>query len=73
MKTDRVRGNELLEEALVEARRIDNGTPERAYVLVSLLSRFARSNPVRAWELASETVKAGNSAPQFTGENGRSR
>lgn len=73
MKTDRVRGNELLEEALVEARRIDNATPERAYVLISLLSRFAKFNPVRAWELAPEAVRAGNSAPQFTGENGVSR
>ncbi|HKO96381.1 MAG TPA: hypothetical protein VJU86_05295 [Pyrinomonadaceae bacterium] len=73
MKTDRVRGNELIEEALVESRRIDNGSNERAYVLVSLLNQFARFNPVRAWELASETVKAGNNAPQFTGENGMTR
>ncbi len=73
MKSDRVRGNELLGEALDEARRIDHGSHERAYVLVSLLNQFARFNRVRAWELASETVKAGNNAPQFTGENGLSR
>ena len=73
MKTDRVRGNELLEESLEEARRIDNGTAERAYVLISLLNQFAKFNPVRAWELTNETVKAGNSAPQFTGENGNTK
>jgi hypothetical protein len=73
MKTDRVRGNELLAEALEEARRIDNGSPERAYVLVSLLNQFAKFNPVRAWELAHETVKAGNNAPLFTGESGTTK
>ncbi|HYJ89143.1 MAG TPA: hypothetical protein VEW46_23955 [Pyrinomonadaceae bacterium] len=72
-KSDRVRAVELLEEALAEARRIDASTPERAYALVSLLGHFAKLNRVRAWELVGETVKAGNAAPNFTGENGNTR
>lgn len=72
MKSDRVSGNDLLGEALTEARRIDNAH-ERAYVLISLLNQFAKFNPVRAWELVDETVKAGNNAPQFTGENGTTK
>ena len=72
-KSDSVRANELLEEALGEARRIDASTPERAYALVSLLAHFANLNRARAWELVSETVKAGNADSSFTGENGNTR
>jgi hypothetical protein len=72
-KTDRVRALELLEEALAETRRIDASTADRAYALVSLLGHFAKLNRVRAWELVGETVKAGNAAPNFTGENGMTR
>jgi hypothetical protein len=41
--------------------------------LVSLLAQFAKLNSVRAWELVGETIKAGNAAPDFTGENGNTR
>ena len=72
-KVDAVRSNELLEDALVESRRIDAGTNDRAYALVSILSLLTKANRVRAWELVGETVKAGNAAPDFTGENGGTR
>jgi hypothetical protein len=68
---DLVRANELLEEALTETRRIDAATPERAYCLVALLSQFSKINKSRNWELLSETVKAANAVPNFTGENGQ--
>jgi hypothetical protein len=67
---DRVRANELLEEALTETRRIDAATSDRAYCLVALLSQFSKINKARNWELLSETVKAANAVPDFTGENG---
>jgi hypothetical protein len=69
-KTEPVRAHELLDEALGESRRIDASTSERAYALVSLLAQFSKLNRVRAWELVGETVKAGNAATKFTGENG---
>ena len=72
-KIDVVRAGELLEEGLAEARRIDASTSDRAYSLVSILASFAKFNRVRAWELVGETVKAGNAAPNFTGENGNTR
>jgi hypothetical protein len=67
---DRVRASELLEQALTETRRIDAATPDRAYCLVALLSQFSKINRARNWELLSETVKAANAVPDFTGENG---
>jgi hypothetical protein len=68
---DRVRASDLLEEALTEARRIDAATPDRAYSFVALLAQFSKINKARNWELLSETVKAANAVPDFTGENGQ--
>jgi hypothetical protein len=71
IEKDRVRANELLEEALTETRRIDAATSDRAYCLIALLSQFSKANQARVWELLSETVKAANAVPDFTGENGQ--
>jgi hypothetical protein len=70
-KTDRARAIDLLEASLAEARRIDTGTPERAYALVAIGAQFSRLDRQRAWELASDTVKAANGVAGFTGENGQ--
>lgn len=69
--TDRLRAMGLLDEALTEARRIDAGTPERAFCLVALLAQFSKLDKARGWELVSETVKAANAVADFTGEDGR--
>ena len=71
VKTDRAQALTLLNEALEAARRIDAGTPERAYALVGLLAQFSRAEPSRLWPLVEETVKASNSAAGFTGEDGQ--
>ncbi len=68
---DRIRAGELLDEALTETRRINAGTSDRAYCLVALLLQFSKINQSRNWELLSETVKAANAVPDFTGENGQ--
>jgi hypothetical protein len=68
---DQVRAGELLEEALTETRRIEAATSDRAYCLIALLKQFSRINKSRNWELLSETVKAANAVPDFTGENGQ--
>jgi len=71
IKTDRARTVALLDEALEAARRIDAGTPERAYALVGLLAHFSKADTARAWQLAEETVKAANGVPGFNGEDGQ--
>jgi len=70
IEKDRVRANELLEEALNETRRVDAGTADRAYCLVALLLQFSKTNKARVWDLLNEAVKAANAVPDFTGENG---
>jgi len=70
-ETERRGAMDLVDEALTEARRLDAGTPERAYSLVALLALLSRLDKVRSWELVSETVKAANAVPNFTGEDGR--
>jgi hypothetical protein len=69
--TDRARALTLLDESLAVARRIDAGTPERAYALTGLLAEFVKVEPSRGWLLADETVKAANGVAGFTGEDGQ--
>ena len=71
LKDNPVRASELLEEALTETRRLDAGSPDRAYSLIALLRQFSMLDRTRTWELLSETVKAANSVPDFTGERGQ--
>ncbi len=67
---DAARAIDYLQEAAAEARRIDGEDPDRARGLLAVASGFARSDRVRAWEMVSEAVKAANSAPAFTGDDG---
>ena len=71
LKDDPVRATELLDEALTETRRLDAGTAERAYAIVALLPPFSVLDRTRTWELLSETIKAANTVPDFTGERGQ--
>ncbi len=68
--TDRVRGAEIIDEALAETRRIESAA-ERTYSLVGLLVQMSKLNKTRTWELLSETVRNANSVSDFTGEAGR--
>lgn len=69
VKTDRVRAIEVLAKAIEEAQRIEAGTPERAYVFVSLLAAFSKLDRARTADLAREMIKAANNVADFTGEN----
>ena len=71
LKNDPVRATELLDEALTETRRLDPGTPDRAYSFVAVLRQFSALDRTRTWELLSETVKTINGVPDFTGERGQ--
>jgi hypothetical protein len=68
-KTDRAGAVVLLDEALAEARRIADDAG-RAQVLLAVATRYEKLDRSRAWELMNEVVKAANSAPDFTGEDG---
>jgi hypothetical protein len=70
-KTDRARAVSLLEEAATEARRIDNNDPDRARALTAVATRYEKLDRPRAWEFMAEAARAANSAPAFTGEDGK--
>ncbi len=66
-KSDRPRSLGLLEEAAVEARRIDASTADRGILLIGVATQFLLADRNRAWELMDEAVKAANSTEKFTG------
>lgn len=70
-KSDPERALELLDEAAVEARRIDASEMDRPRALVAVVTGYLESDRDRAWELVPETVKAANSAETFTGDDAR--
>jgi len=68
MASDRTRALELLEEALAEARRIDDDDAKRALLVTGLATQFLAADLIRAWEVANEAVKAANACEAFSGE-----
>jgi hypothetical protein len=71
MTSDRPRALSLLDEAVVEARRLDADDPDRARALVGVATQFVTPDPAHAWEILDEAVKAANSAERFNGEDTR--
>jgi hypothetical protein len=69
-KTDRAGAVSLLDEATAEAGRIPDDDPGRAQAFLAAATRYEKLDRARAWELMNEVVKAANSAPAFTGEDG---
>ncbi len=67
MTDDRPRAIEALEAAVTEARKIAGDDPDRARSLVAVATQFLKVDRNRTWELMSETIKAANAAPEFTG------
>lgn len=70
VKADRAGAISLLDEATAEARRIADDDPGRARALVAVATRYEKLDRARAWDLLNDVVKAANSAPAFTGEDG---
>jgi hypothetical protein len=68
---ERSRATDLLEEALVEGRRISGSDADRARALTAVAVGFGEIDRVRAWEIVSEVVKAANGAEEYTGEDSR--
>jgi hypothetical protein len=66
--SDRTRALELLEEALAEARRIDDDNSDRPLLIAGVAKQFLGADIIRSWEVATEAVKAANAAEEFSGE-----
>ena len=69
-KTEPERATEVLELATAEARRIDQGSPDRVRTMVAIVTQFQKVDNARAWEMMSEVIKAANSLRGFSGEDG---
>ena len=69
MKAERSRAVDVLEEAIVEAQRIDLSDPDRARAMFAVATRFVTIDGARSWEVMGDAVKAANSAEKFTGED----
>lgn len=70
VKTDRDTAVQLVEEAAVEARRIEVSDAGRAQGLVAVANALTVVDPSRFWDATFDAVKAANSAEGFTGEDG---
>ncbi len=68
---DREKALEIINEAAVEARRIDVSDADRPRALVAVANAFVVTDRGRAWEMMLEVAKASNSAEGFNGEDGR--
>jgi hypothetical protein len=69
-KTEPQRAAEVLDLATEEAKRIDQSSPDRVRALVAVVTQFQKVDPVRAWGMMGEVVKAANALGEFTGEDG---
>src|SRR6202008_3568293 len=68
-KADKLELIALLEEAVAEARRMDDTDPDKARVLFGATTQFFAFDEVRTWDLLSESIKAANAAEKFAGDN----
>lgn len=68
-KGDRQRVSEIINEAQARAARVEMGTRQRiaAYAVVTLAA--ARVEPIRAWEMLPELVKAANASDDYAGDD----
>ena len=64
------RAGEALDEAAAEARRLDEGSPERVRSLIAVATQLAALDRARAWGLMEEVVKSANALAEFSGEGG---
>jgi hypothetical protein len=69
-KTDRDKALSLLDDATSEAGLIDRADSNRPRGLLAIANALTTVEPSRAWDVASDAVKAANAAEGFTGEEG---
>jgi hypothetical protein len=69
-KTDRERALSTLEEATIEAKRIEESDADRPRALTAIANALYTMDHAKGWDAVSEAVKAANGAETFTGEDG---
>jgi tetratricopeptide (TPR) repeat protein len=69
-KTDSEKALQLLDEALLEARRIEGVDADRPRAFFAIVNVLLLLNNAQGWDAMSEAIKAANSAEGFTGEDG---
>jgi hypothetical protein len=67
---DHQRALSLIDDALVEARRIEGSLPDRPRALLAVANALLIVHHDRAWDVAFEAVTTANAAEGFTGEDG---
>src|SRR5262249_58325409 len=69
-KTDRDKSLTTIDEATLEARRIENSDADRPRALTGVANALLLVERPKAWDGVYEAIKAANSAEGFTGEDG---
>jgi hypothetical protein len=70
-KTDQQKALELVDQAGLEARRIEGSDPSSPRALVAVANAMKVVDAARVWDATFDAVKAANSAEGFTGEDGQ--
>jgi hypothetical protein len=63
------RASSLLNEAAIEARRIEETDPDRVHALIAVAAQLHDIDKARTWEIMTEVVKAANKCKDFAGED----
>jgi hypothetical protein len=69
-KTDRERALSTLEEATIEAKRLEESDADRPRALTAIANALYTIDHAKGWDAVSEAIKAANGAESFTGEDG---
>lgn len=72
-KTDREKTLTIIDEATVEARRIETSDPDRPRALLAAANVWLAVDRQKSWDAVYEAIKAANSSEGFTGEDGAVR
>lgn len=70
VKTDRDRSLSIIEDAGLEARRIETSDADRARALMGVANGLLLADRPKAWDAVYEAVKAANSSEGYSGEDG---
>lgn len=69
-KNDLEKAAALLEQADLEARRIETSDADRPRAFMAIASTYLLVDRRKVWDQVSDVTKAANSAPTFSGEDG---
>jgi hypothetical protein len=70
VKTDKDKAIAAIEEATLEAKRIDTSDADRPRALMAVANAWLLTDRAKAWDALYDAIKAANSSEGFTGEDG---